>query len=124
MDYKVASLATSRRGESLRYSLKVRHPEVYDSEMKDWFLDCIRTVKKEVAMRNSNNIMIELTHITSIDEFKTVDKLRLLELFLQNEKLLSWLYERIFPDRLSELRYKLSSNSEKQTSSEKEIKEV
>ena len=92
--------------------------------MKDWFLDCIRTVKKEVAMRNSNNIMIELTHITSIDEFKTVDKLRLLELFLQNEKLLSWLYERIFPDRLSELRYKLSSNSEKQTSSEKEIKEV
>jgi hypothetical protein len=92
--------------------------------MKEWFLDCIRVVKKEVAMRNSSNILIELTQITSIDEFKTVDKLRLLELFLQNEKLLTWLYERIFPDRLSELRYKLSSHSEKQSNSEKEIKDV
>lgn len=78
MDYKVTSFSTNRRGESLRESQKVKLPEVYDSEMKEWFLDCIRTVKKEIAMRNSNNIMIEFTHVTSIDEFKTVDKLRLL----------------------------------------------
>lgn len=43
-------------------------------------------------MRNANSPAFDITQITSIDEFKTVDKLRLLELFLQNEKLLTWLY--------------------------------
>lgn len=45
-----------------------------------------------------------------------MDKLKLLELFLQNEKMLSWMYERIFPDRLSKLRYNLSSQNESITS--------
>ena len=79
--------------------------------MKEWFLDCIRTVKREVAMRNNNYIMMDVTQITSIEQFKTVDKLRLLELFLQNEKLLAWMYERIFPDRMTQLRSKLISNN-------------
>ena len=60
-------------------------------------------------MRNNSHHLMDLTHITSIEEFKTVDKLKLLELFLQNEKLLSWMYERIFPDRLSKLRSSLTS---------------
>lgn len=84
--------------------------------MKEWFLDCIKTVKREVAMRNISSNILDLTYITGIEEFKTVDKLRLLELFLSNEKLLSWLYERIFPDRLSKLRYNLSSNHDSLTS--------
>jgi hypothetical protein len=46
--------------------------------MKEWFLDCIKTVKREVAMRNNSHNLIDLTQITGIEEFKTVDKLRLL----------------------------------------------
>jgi hypothetical protein len=52
--------------------------------MKEWFLDCIRTVKREIAMRNTKNNLLDLSQIHSIDEFKTIDKLKLLELFLQN----------------------------------------
>jgi hypothetical protein len=52
-----------------------------------------------------------------------VDKLKLLELFLQNEKMLSWMYERIFPDRLSKLRYNLSSQNESISSNQKSIDE-
>ena len=84
----------------------------HDNEMKDWFLECVRTVKREVAMRNHSSTMLDLTSIISIDEFKTVDKLRLLELFLQNEKLLTWLYERIFPDRMAGLRNQVMSQRE------------
>jgi hypothetical protein len=40
--------------------------EVYDSEMKEWFLDCIKTVKREVAMRNNSNSLMDLTYITGI----------------------------------------------------------
>lgn len=32
-----------------------------------------------------------------------IDKLRLLEMFMQNEKLLVWLYEKIFPTRIGEI---------------------
>ena len=39
-----------------------------------------------------------------------IDKLRLLEIFLENEKLLTYMYERIFPDRLTTLREKLSAS--------------
>ena len=38
----------------------------------------------------------------------------MLEVFLQNEKLLAWMYERIFPDRLSKIRYQLSNQHESQ----------
>ena len=30
-----------------------------------------------------------------------IDKLRLLEMFMQNEKLLVWMYEKVFPTRLA-----------------------
>lgn len=33
-----------------------------------------------------------------------VDKLRLLEKFMENEKLLTWMYEKIFPNRTNEVR--------------------
>ena len=99
-----------------RESFKAKRVEVYDSEMKDWFLECVKTVKREVAMRNNSNSLMDLSHIAGIEEFKTVDKLRLLELFLQNEKLLSWMYERIFPDRLSKIRSHLSSQNDTFTS--------
>ena len=32
-----------------------------------------------------------------------IDKLRLLEMFMQNEKLLVWMYEKIFPGRMAEI---------------------
>ena len=76
------SLSTSRRGSSIKE--KPKKLEIHQSEMKEWFLDCIKTVKREITMRNTRNVSLDLGHITSIDEFKTVDKLRLLEVFLQN----------------------------------------
>lgn len=33
-----------------------------------------------------------------------VDKLRLLEKFMENEKLLIWMYEKIFPNRIDEVK--------------------
>jgi hypothetical protein len=82
--------------------------------MKEWFLDCVRTVRREVAMRNSSGTVLNVDTISSIEEFKAVDKLRLLELFLQNEKMLVWMYERIFPDRLTQLQYSLRDQASTQ----------
>lgn len=39
-----------------------------------------------------------------------IDKLRLFEIFLHNEKLLTYMYERIFPNNLTTLRDRLSDS--------------
>ncbi len=54
---------------------------------------------------------MDLNNINNLDDFMMIDKLRLLEIFLENEKLLTWMYERIFPDRMSTLRDNLNKNS-------------
>lgn len=40
-----------------------------------------------------------------------VDKLKLLEKFMENEKLLIWMYEKIFPSRLEEVKDYLTKNT-------------
>ncbi len=57
-------MASTKRAESLKD--KGKRMEVYDSEMKEWFLDCIKTVKREVAMRNNSANILDLTYITGI----------------------------------------------------------
>ena len=109
-ELRQSSLMSSRRAAETTRAPTRRQP--HDNEMKEWFLECVRTVKREVAMRNHSSTMLDLNSIISIEEFKTVDKLRLLELFLQNEKLLTWLYERIFPDRMAGLRNQVMSQRE------------
>ena len=66
MDNKVGSLSTSRRRD-IKDNSKSKKVEIYDSEIKDWFLDCVRTVKREIAMRNSNGSLLDLGRINNID---------------------------------------------------------
>lgn len=80
-------------------------PSIYDSELKNWFLECIRSIKKEISSRKSGftSPAVDIMKVTSLEEFKTIDKLRLLEMFLENEKLLVYMYQKMFPDRLKEI---------------------
>jgi hypothetical protein len=63
---------------------KINNHLVYDSELKEWFLDCVKTVKKEIAQRNHYSFNLELNKIENIREFLAIDKLRLLELFIHH----------------------------------------
>lgn len=58
----------------------------------------------------------------SIDEFKTIDKLRLLEMFLENEKLLVYMYQKIFPDRMREVEEYLTKGNGKGENKVKKMK--
>ena len=79
-----------------------------DNELKDWFIECIKTIKKDVAYRKNTGYQFDLNTINSIEQFKMVDKLRLLEKFMENENLLVWMYEKIFPTRMMEVKEYLS----------------
>ena len=75
-----------------------------DHEVKNWFVDCLETIRREVGQRKVyGSKSDDLNAIGSWEEFRMIDKLRLLEMFMQNEKLLVWMYEKIFPTRLNEL---------------------
>jgi hypothetical protein len=85
--------------------------DVSDYELKGWFLECLKTIKKEVAQRkNYASKGLQIEAVKSLEEFKMIDKLRLLEMFLQNEKLLVWMYQKIFPSRMDEINKYLSAN--------------
>lgn len=73
-----------------------------DNELKEWFLDCVRTMKKEIYKRKQQEVY-SLANVDNISDFLAIDKLRLLELFLSDERLLSHMYLKMFPDRLAEL---------------------
>lgn len=55
---------------------------------------------------------------TDLREFLTFDKLRLLEIFLNNERLLSHMYLKLFPDRLTEVTEMLTVGARKSELSE------
>ena len=46
-----------------------------DNELKDWFIECIKTIKKDVAYRKNTGYQFDLNTINSIEQFKMVDKL-------------------------------------------------
>lgn len=65
----------------------------------------MRSIKKEISSRKSGFVSpaVDVMRVTSLEEFKTIDRLRLLEMFLENEKLLVYMYQKVFPDRLKEI---------------------
>ena len=64
-----------------------------------------------MAFRKNTPYQFDLNQIGSFEEFKMVDKLRLLEKFMENEKLLVWMYGKIFPTRTDELTDYLSQRT-------------
>lgn len=99
---KTISLGIRRK--SVNYSVGTTSNNRNEGELKDWFLDCVKAIKKDVAQRKNTGQQLSFDYIKNIEEFKMVDKLRLLEKFMENEKLLIWMYEKIFPNRIDEVK--------------------
>ena len=80
-----------------------------------WFLDCVKTVKKEIIKRNSNTEQLkrEVRKMGNIEEFLRIDKLRLLELFVGDESLMTTIYNKLFPGRREEIQQYLTKSNQK-----------
>ena len=88
-DYKLDEKATPIRGNTVnKNSIGFRKKTVSyvglnkESELKEWFVECIKSIKKDVAYRKNSGYQFDLNTINNIDEFKMVDKLKLLEKFM------------------------------------------
>lgn len=60
---KIGSQELSDKGKKLSFNNEISmskyqsfmmiEPTVYDSELKNWFLDCIKSIKKEISSRKT-----------------------------------------------------------------------
>lgn len=66
-----------------------------EEEYRNSFFECLNSVRKEIAGRRSSEFNPAL--IKSLSQFREADKVRVMSLFLQNEKLEAWMYEKLFP---------------------------
>jgi hypothetical protein len=58
---------------------RIRHEMLCkDNELKLWFYDCIKSIKKEMAGRRMTTIQMDLNEIGNIEQFKLHDKIKLM----------------------------------------------
>lgn len=75
------------------------------SDLENFFLECVETVRKQIIKRKpptkSTHINFYLNQIKDYSLFRTEDKIKILELLLSNEKLMMFIYQKIFPQNSS-----------------------
>ena len=79
-------------------------------ELEDLFLMCIEDVKREIYIRKikasksigSNKKITEKDRIIEFNEFKEIDKRKVMENFLNSEKVRKFLYEKMFGKTVNE----------------------
>lgn len=83
------------------------------SELETLFLDCVEEVKREIAIRRN------LSDAHTVSKFENRDKGKVMELLFSNDKLLGYLYERMF--RSTGLSGKDSVMEKEESRSEQEL---
>lgn len=85
------------------------------SELEGVFLECVEEVRREVLRRRTQAVMTsKYTTKSTFHEpkssFTSKDKRRILELLIENEKVLVFLYEKLFPYRISAITHARTSS--------------
>mmetsp|Transcript_20795 Transcript_20795/g.38638 ORF Transcript_20795/g.38638 Transcript_20795/m.38638 type:complete len:309 (+) Transcript_20795:384-1310(+) len=78
------------------------------SDLEDVFLSCVTEVRKQVIRRSPN---------VRTDAFTATDKRRILELLISNDKVLTLVYEQLFPHRKPDFSFSAASPELEQTAS-------
>ena len=79
---------------------------VIRSDLETFFLECVETVRRQLARRKYQNKEVQdmnyyLNEIKDYNVFRMEDKVKILELLVSNERLLIFLYQKIFPSQFN-----------------------
>ncbi|CAD8180704.1 unnamed protein product [Paramecium octaurelia] len=78
---------------------------VIRSELENFFLECVETVRKEVQKKrplaNFQQYQSYLDSIQDYSQFYKEDKIKILELVVSNEKLLVFIFQKLFPNHVN-----------------------
>lgn len=85
------------------------------SELETIFLDCVEEVKREIAIRRN------LSDARTVSKFENRDKGKVMELLFSNDKLLGYLYERMFRSTGLSGRESMMDKAEGESKSEQEL---
>jgi len=85
------------------------------SELESIFLDCVDEVKREIAIRRN------LSDARTVSKFENRDKGKVMELLFSNDKLLGYLYEKMFRSTGLSGRESMMDRGEGESKSEQEL---
>ncbi|CAK94167.1 unnamed protein product (macronuclear) [Paramecium tetraurelia] len=78
---------------------------VIRSELENFFLECVETVRKEVQKKrplaNFQQYQSYLDSVQDYSQFYKEDKIKILELVVSNEKLLVFIFQKLFPNHVN-----------------------
>ncbi|KAM3134605.1 hypothetical protein pb186bvf_013247 [Paramecium bursaria] len=78
---------------------------VIRSELENFFLECVESVRRDIMKRKSINHVKQMQQyveqLSNFQVFLKEDKQKVLELLLSHEKLLVYLYQKIFPNHFN-----------------------
>ncbi|CAD8190470.1 unnamed protein product [Paramecium octaurelia] len=79
---------------------------VIRSDLESFFLDCVETVRRDILKKkrpfgNTQWQQNQIEMISDFSQFHKEDKLKILELVVSNEKILVFLYQKLFPNHVN-----------------------
>ncbi|CAD8090011.1 unnamed protein product [Paramecium primaurelia] len=79
---------------------------VIRSDLESFFLDCVETVRRDILKKkrpfgNNQQLQTSIENIADFSQFHKEDKLKILELVVSNEKILVFLYQKLFPNHVN-----------------------
>ncbi|CAK89925.1 unnamed protein product (macronuclear) [Paramecium tetraurelia] len=79
---------------------------VIRSDLESFFLDCVETVRRDILKKKrpfgtNQQLQASMEHISDFSQFHKEDKLKILELVVSNEKILVFLYQKLFPNHVN-----------------------
>ncbi|CAD8109803.1 unnamed protein product [Paramecium sonneborni] len=76
------------------------------SDLESFFLECVESVRRDILKKkrpfgNNQLQQSQIENITDFSQFYKEDKLKILELVVSNEKILIFLYQKLFPNHIN-----------------------
>ncbi|CAD8104369.1 unnamed protein product [Paramecium sonneborni] len=79
---------------------------VIRSDLESFFLECVESVRRDILKKkkpfgNNQILQSQIDNFTDYSQFHKEDKLKILELVVSNEKILVFLYQKLFPNHVN-----------------------
>ena len=94
---KMKEMLQNERKEKMKLNQYITSTLAEISDYELLFVECVKCVKAEILKRSNGIMSNQQVDVSNIKNFISLDKIRIIELFVMTEKVLLGIYELMFP---------------------------